>query len=367
MPKNIHAEPFDSGTKTKLDIFERYLMEWLPVFIEQSCPDIYIVDFFAGPGKDCDGCPGSPLRIINCVFKYQERIKEKRIRIHVIFNELDEKKINELKQNINLNHNLLFYTPEVYNIDFRSLFHQLKPSFIKNPALLFMDQNGISQVTEEILLEIKHFNRTDFIFFISSSYFVRFCEDQAFKKYFPTLCGSEIKESNYDSIHRKILMHFRNIISSSSELRLFPFSIKKGSNIYGLIFGTKNPLGADKFLNITWTLNPINGEANFDIDDDLPKREQKVLFAEFKKMTKLEKFQEDLTQHIAEKVKISNIEIYDFALANGFIHKHAVTIVKDLINRKSLEKMFEGRGLFIGYKQCCSKEKILKYFEWIEQ
>jgi three-Cys-motif partner protein len=53
---------FDSGTKTKLDIFENYLTEWLPTFLFHNS-ELTICDFFAGPGEDIFHNPGSPLRI----------------------------------------------------------------------------------------------------------------------------------------------------------------------------------------------------------------------------------------------------------------------------------------------------------------
>jgi hypothetical protein len=34
--RNIHKEPFDDGTLLKLDIFHKYLKEWLPVFLNQK-------------------------------------------------------------------------------------------------------------------------------------------------------------------------------------------------------------------------------------------------------------------------------------------------------------------------------------------
>ncbi len=33
---NFFKEPFDDGTKVKLEIFNRYLREWLPTFIEKK-------------------------------------------------------------------------------------------------------------------------------------------------------------------------------------------------------------------------------------------------------------------------------------------------------------------------------------------
>jgi len=57
----LHQQPFDEGTRDKLELFQEYLREWLPVFNNVSSVDILqIFDFFAGPGFDVDANPGSP-------------------------------------------------------------------------------------------------------------------------------------------------------------------------------------------------------------------------------------------------------------------------------------------------------------------
>ena len=53
MARNIHEQPFDEETITKLRIFEIYTQEWLPTMIMgKPGQTICIFDFFAGPGYD---------------------------------------------------------------------------------------------------------------------------------------------------------------------------------------------------------------------------------------------------------------------------------------------------------------------------
>lgn len=58
---------------------------------------------------------------------------------------------------------------------------------------------------------------------------------------------------------------------------LYPFTLKKGTNIYGIIFGASHPRAVDKFLKIVWDKDQVSGEANFDIHDDIEKTEQPQL------------------------------------------------------------------------------------------
>ena len=59
MGKDLHKKPFPTETITKLEVFEAYLQEWLPVFIHNPYVDeVNICDFFAGAGEDSIGVPG---------------------------------------------------------------------------------------------------------------------------------------------------------------------------------------------------------------------------------------------------------------------------------------------------------------------
>ena len=67
MSDQFHGRPFDEGTLTKLQIFELYAREWLPVFLARTDPpkrEIHVFDFFAGPGTESKGELGTPLRLL---------------------------------------------------------------------------------------------------------------------------------------------------------------------------------------------------------------------------------------------------------------------------------------------------------------
>ena len=86
--KDLHKKPFDEGTLTKLQIFELYAREWLPVFLSKSTPfrpKIHLYDFFAGPGTDSKNIHGSPLRILQYLKNFQGMDGWDRVKIHVHF------------------------------------------------------------------------------------------------------------------------------------------------------------------------------------------------------------------------------------------------------------------------------------------
>jgi len=58
---------------------------------------INIVDFFAGPGYDKNGAAGSPLLALEKLRKYEDRIRDRGVPVHLLFNEKDERKATELQ------------------------------------------------------------------------------------------------------------------------------------------------------------------------------------------------------------------------------------------------------------------------------
>ena len=73
--RDFHDRSYDAGTLAKLDIFELYAQEWIPVFVSQAKPsfsEVHIFDFFSGPGTDAIGNPGSPLRILRRLRRYYQ-------------------------------------------------------------------------------------------------------------------------------------------------------------------------------------------------------------------------------------------------------------------------------------------------------
>ena len=362
--RDLHEKPFSEETLTRLDIFERYAKEWLPVFVMGGYATINICDLFAGPGVDAQGQLGSPLRILRVVEEHAEEILRRGIRINVVLNEFDPIKSRALTQVVDetqaarLAHLRGHLKIECTTLDFGEAFDRIAPLLRDQANLLFLDQNGIKQVTRDLLVRLDAFARTDFLFFISSSYFRRFSNREAFREYFPDIDPDEVSRVPYSDIHRFVLKYFRAQLPADSRMKLYPFSIRKGANIYGLVFGSKHPLGVSKFLSVAWKENSLNGEANFDIDDDAP-NPQGLLFASLRKKTKLERFEEDLEHFLlappAGHIGRTNREVLDFALENGFLPMHAAAVVRRLKEAGRIRYHGQTR---ISYDSCYKEQHI---------
>lgn len=343
MAKDINNSVFDESTRLKLDIFGQCFEEWLPVF--NNIPfieSVYIFDFFAGSGKDLENNIGSPLILLDkargknrlyCINTKKE--------INFIFNDEIREKANELNQNIiqhidqckkENNCNECIYCYKVENLKFKEIF--AKPDILKIfldgniGKFVLLDQYGFSQIDENIFKQLISFPKTDFIFFISSSFISRFREHPNTKKIFIT------SKINFDDIkpneiHRAVANYFRDLIPIDKEYYLHHFTIQKENkgNYYGLIFGTNHTLGMEKFLKVCWQIDPYSGEANFNIDNNF---EEGSLFENAGINKKKDLIRDEIKNLIISGEITDNNKGLKYAMQRGCEPKLFTEVVKDM-------------------------------------
>ncbi|MCW3160820.1 MULTISPECIES: three-Cys-motif partner protein TcmP [Chryseobacterium] len=339
--KKHFSKPFDDGTKAKLEIFKKYLTEWLPVFISSKnnnyWENIIIYDFFAGEGKDVQGNYGSPLLILEILNKYNDLVKSTGVKIKVILNEANYSSLIQLQNNINsFEYNREKIEVVLYNKPFNTLFNEIFPLMSKKPKiprLMILDQFGIKEITEEIFKKLIALERTDFVFFISSSFVRRFNELPEFSNYI------KIKKKDFDESkpfhsHRVVFDYYKSLINN--DYRLAPFSIKKGINIYGLIFGSNHTYGLEKFLKVGWNINPHTGDANYNIDGETIAEGIASLFEEYNTIKKIELLNKKLERNIFEKNENSLYNLYVKTLEFGCLAKHCNDYLRKLEKEKRI-------------------------------
>jgi hypothetical protein len=130
----------------------------------------------------------------------------------------------------------------------------------------------------------------------------------------------------YHEIHRDIARQYRNW--APDDYHLGHFSIMKGSNIYGLIFGSRHWLGMLKFLQIAWKLDQEAGEADYQIEVEIG---QGDLFTKKFKKRRLEIFKEELKQQIEKRIHQTDGDVVMACIRNGILpSKAAKDVYKDL-------------------------------------
>lgn len=335
--RNLHHNPFDEGTRDKLELYRDYLREWLPVFINGPALDsINVFDFFAGPGFDVEGNPGSPVITCDEIQKAIVKNEKKRAVIKAYFNEKASDKYTNLSSYVEEQRVTLpqasFFTLQK---DFHLAFEKWIPDMYGRVAnLLFLDQNGVKEISKSIFQSIVQLPRTDIIFFISSAMINRFKKQTEIRERVPVM-EEDILKMNGTNVHRIVAESYRHWIPDGLEYYLGSFSIRKGANVYGLVFGSGHPLGIDKFLKVAWK---HGGDANFDIDNDGIDPLQPSLFPEFDKPTKISAFEKELESAVLGRQLKTNKEIYIFTLQNGMLASHARMAIDLLIKNNKLPK-----------------------------
>ncbi len=348
MAKNINKTTFDEATKQKLEIFGDSFKEWLPVFIHDKYTDaVFIFDFFAGSGTDADNNPGSPLILLDKAKGENRKYCSKAQKtIKFFFNEGSVRKSNKLQENTDAfieqckkaNSCLqCVYEYRILNYDFQELFSNtaIKKVFENNNIAKFvlLDQYGFSQINEDVFKQLISFPKTDFIFFISSSFINRFKDHPYTKQYIDT-SKIDFDDKGTKEIHRAVAEYFRSLIPIGKEYYLHHFSIKKGANYYGLIFGTNHTLGMEKFLKVCWKHDKLSGEANYNIDDNW---EENSLFAQLGENRKKDAVSKKIKELILSKEISDNKTGLRYALIKGCEPKLFTEVVQQLINANLIE------------------------------
>jgi len=355
MAKDINKTVFDEATKLKLDLFGECFEQWLPVFNnDQYTKAVHVFDFFAGSGKDGINKLGSPLVLLDKAKgtnrKYCNNAKKE---IKFLFNEGDPEKSKELHENVmqfieqcqvENKCNRCIYQYRVSNFNFQDIFSNPSIANIflskKFGKFILLDQYGFSQIDEQIFRQLISYPKTDFIFFISSSFISRFREHQNIKKYIDTT-KIKFEGRRPNEIHRAIANYFRDLVPQNKEYFLHHFSIRKEENkgnYYGLIFGSNHTFGMEKFLKVCWKHDPYSGEANYNIDNNFKKG---TLFFHPEKNVKKEAVSEEIKQLILSGKISNNIDGLKFAMHKGCEPKLFTEVVQQLEKDNLIERFGE--------------------------
>lgn len=352
--RDINKAEFTEETKLKLDLFRECYREWFPVFVHNPyIKHIYVYDMFAGSGMDSAGNPGSPIILFqesrgNQKQHCESLRKSGAPKVTFAFNEYEESKKRELEENVSKEfkqcksqcaesvcpfENRFFYEQE----DFSELVNNNKPfnAILSNKnyaKFILLDQYGFKQINDDVFLKLVDSPSTDFIFFIASSFIKRFKEMDAVKNYFNT------HKINFDDTkpkecHRVITNYYRSLIPSDKEYYLHSFTIRKGTNYYGLIFGTNHSLGMEKFVKVCWRHDSQAGESNCNIYNDF---EKGSLFYDVENTAKKVRVQTDVESKIMQSEISDNVTGLKYTLKNGCEPKLFVEVVKKLVNQNKI-------------------------------
>jgi hypothetical protein len=142
-------------------------------------------------------------------------------------------------------------------------------------------------------------------------------------------------------VHRAVVNYYRSRIPAGNNLFLGSFSIKKRSNIYGLIFGSHHPLGIHKFLQVAWAADGIAGEANFDIERDNIGPEEGILALDVMRPNKIREFEQELEAALRSGKLRSEADLVRFCIEAGMTCQHSSSVLKKLKKAQTIGLEFQ--------------------------
>ena len=349
--KDINKHEFSEGTKLKLDIFRQCFREWYPVFVHNPyISHIYVYDMFAGSGKDSVMNPGSPIILFQEARGKNKQyckalLKENAVGVTFGFNEIVDQKRKVLESNLSdelisckkqCKEGMCPFDKSFYfkSEDFSSLINnRLLNNILSNKKFakfILLDQYGFKQINDEVFLRLVNAPTTDFIFFIASSFVKRFQVLPAVTSYFKKN-KITFDETKSKECHKVITDYFKDLIPKDKKYYLHSFTIQKGSNYYGLIFGTGHPLGMEKFVKVCWREDKQAGESNCNLYNDF---EPGTFFYDIQHTNKKTLVFNDIRNKVLNCEIKDNLTGLDYALRCGCEPKLYVEVMDALIKEK---------------------------------
>lgn len=377
MTRDINKEEFSEQTQLKLDIFRECFREWFPVFLyDRGVKGIYIYDMFAGSGNDAVGNSGSPIIILEEA-KGKTKTSCKSIitsgkNVKFIFNEKAPCKNKNLeyridsffdkcKQNCDLDDCVLKNKCFCPGKDFKEVFQRINfQKVLKNNSIakfIILDQYGFSQITDEVFRNLIASPKTDFIFFIASSFVKRFKTETPVIKYFGQN-SIHFDESDPAACHQAIVNYYKSLIPKDIDYFLHGFTIKNNTNYYGLVFGTSHSLGMEKFLRVCWKHDNLAGESNCNLYNDYSEME---LFYNPNKSNKKQIVREEIKKEILYGRISNNYTGLVYALRHGCLPRLFVDVVKNMRDEGLIK--IEGKFNEIATKVHTIKTRIDKQYK----
>jgi three-Cys-motif partner protein len=295
------------------------------------------------PGRDSNNAPGSPLILLEELLAVRPLIERRRHEVRILFNDRSHEKIVTLRglcaeQNVP-------WQPRFESQEFGDVFAKVQNEFDNGPTLVFVDQNGMKHMTRATFDVLTEASLTDFLFFTASS----------FKRRFGDLLAPEIEvpaNVSYLEAHRALADQYREW--APKNVLIGHFAIKKGPNIYGLVFGSHHWRGLQKFLDIAWKLDRECGEANYELESREVQGEMNFESGStvFRKK-KVEAFRNRLDQFIKLREQKSDQDVFLYCLTNGFLPR----VAKDVYERMRRDGFLKNdRKNFPRYSDVVMKE-----------
>lgn len=366
MKTDSFFEEQTSLTAAKIEIYKKYIEGYLPKLLMQF-KECIIADLFCGAGKNGDQ-NGSPLILIDRS-KYiltSPILKEKDAKIQILFNDSDEKNIqnlNEELKKIDPCREIQFF--DVLNESFEELLPILIEYFqnSKIPKFFFLDPFSYSNIRMEDLKQLMNLPFTEVLLFIPIFHIYRFANDRNMPTNHKTRTFIEkftmTGVGGYKNIEEFMKSVKERLLQDLSLKYVRPVLLDDGCKKNSLFLLTKHPAGMLLMNKIAIKMTEDGSIVK------VKEQSQQSLFG-VEISSNFEIYKQNLIEQLKLKKEMANSEIVDFTIIEEFLPKHAKEVLKELYRQNNITVYDENRMEVKNKQQWNIAESTSKlvYFKW---
>ncbi len=339
----------EAHSQAKVELFKTYLATYLNILQRATHIDhLKFFDLCAGEGVYADGGKGSPVVIMETIKDHYFSNKKQCLPIDVFLNdpgmskvEPGRKKIDRVEEAVNK-----LFIPNGVNVHFSAqnyteILEHAKVHVLtlkaNERAIVFIDPWGYKDIKPDDLNLLMLNRRTEVLLFMPTADMHRFADKSLSDDEFPgglplrrllqALFGTEAPQTTSSlAFAESLLKQFRKLSGIKFADK---FTLERGTNrFFCLYFFTSNILGLEKMIEAKWKMDEQQGRG-FKLRPRAPS-----LFDSFQFHTE---YPEMLEDEIKNKGSMTNQELKEFGLLNGFLPKHTRELLKQWKDKGILE------------------------------
>ncbi|MDR3678734.1 MAG: three-Cys-motif partner protein TcmP [Flavipsychrobacter sp.] len=326
----------------KISCYRNYVDIYLSVLANSPFEKLYLLDLFAGEGKDIDGNLCSSISGAEALKRHFTHCPEDRKKIVFFLNdpgnsviEKGLKKIDRVKKFIDelqLPENVTVkYSSENFEDIIDGVVKRLSQLNSRERALCFIDPFGYKYSKPEKIRDLLANGKTELLLFMPICFMHRFTakamkdEDYTEGRHIEEFV-SILFEKQIPDIHNQVAF-IKGIQKQFKTYLGIPFVDimyieKEKSQFFALFFFSNNKKGFQKMLEAKWAIDDQNGHG-FTVNKAAITN---TLFDNIDH----EDYTYQLYEEIRKKEVLSNQEIFDFGLNNNHLPKHTKKVLDEL-------------------------------------
>ena len=364
-------------TQAKLDLYSGYLEHYLRVLCNADfCKKINLFDIYCGAGIYDDGKKGSPLLALDCIRKIRVEMNSSTkttISISLCINDYDVKKVENIRDKADVK-DIENFTIEYHNKDANEMLSLVSDSISKYPKdnrnLIFIDPYGYSEIKKEKLISLLKNSCTEIVLFLPVMQMYRFTktafvhDEEPHYENLRNFIISFFNDSNKINVNSifEYIHSLKEAFSINNTYYTCSHYLERGNgSYYALFFIGSNIYGLEKMLETKWNLDPGKGKGFKQIEDpnQLTMFDDEIIEIDY--LHEISTFEDIIYQAIVQYGLLTNIDMYELALKNEFLPKHANTALKSLITKNKIRENNQPKGFGINYTNYRNKQVISRF------